>query len=126
MIVCSCNVVTDAMIKSAIDPHCNLCPRTPGAIFKCLGCSPNCGRCFVTVRKILIETLSAHTHQPHLQTPACDGVACEGSVVSLQPPDCDAVCDGNVVQLQVPARGGAVREGSASAPFDLPAGAANA
>jgi bacterioferritin-associated ferredoxin len=75
MIICSCNVVSDAMVRATLDPQCAACPRTPGAVFKRLGCSPNCGRCFVTVRKILIELLGAHSHH-HLHGPACDG-ACE-------------------------------------------------
>jgi bacterioferritin-associated ferredoxin len=74
MIVCSCNVVSDAMIKAALDPaHGELCPRTPSAVYKCLGCSPCCGRCFVTVREIIDETLAAHAHS---HAPSC-GAACD-------------------------------------------------
>jgi hypothetical protein len=68
------------MIRSALDPHGKLCPRTPGAVFRCLGCSPNCGRCFVTVRKIIVETLGAHSHQ-HLHAPVCEG-ACDAKLVA--------------------------------------------
>ncbi len=75
MIVCSCNVVSDEMIKAALAPsHGKLCPRTPSAVYKCLGCSPCCGRCFVTVREIIDETLGAHgrLHAPPSSCGACD------------------------------------------------------
>jgi bacterioferritin-associated ferredoxin len=53
MIVCSCNVVSDEMIKAALNPaHGDSCPRTPGAVYKSLGRSPCCGRCFTTGRGI--------------------------------------------------------------------------
>ncbi|MCI0599156.1 MAG: (2Fe-2S)-binding protein [Beijerinckiaceae bacterium] len=56
MIVCSCNVLTDRDVKGAIES--SLRPRTPSAVYKCLGCSPSCGRCLTTVRAILNETLT--------------------------------------------------------------------
>ncbi|ACK51794.1 BFD domain protein (2Fe-2S)-binding domain protein [Methylocella silvestris BL2] len=60
MIVCSCNVLSDMTIKSAVDAMGGaVSPRTPTAVYKCLGCSPNCGRCFRTVRKIINEALDA-------------------------------------------------------------------
>ena len=70
MIVCSCNVVSDATIKAALEPaNGKLAPRTPSAVYKCLGCSPNCGRCFVTVRKIIYrDSLAAHQHT---HAPSC-------------------------------------------------------
>jgi bacterioferritin-associated ferredoxin len=55
MIVCHCNVVTDTDIRKTLadeDPHA---PRTPAQAYRCLGCSPNCGRCLVTVRRILAD-----------------------------------------------------------------------
>ena len=60
MIVCSCNVLSDAKIKSAIDASNPVNLRTPSAVYKCLGCSPNCGRCFKTVRKIIDDAMRAH------------------------------------------------------------------
>ncbi|WP_210165244.1 (2Fe-2S)-binding protein [Beijerinckia mobilis] len=56
MIVCSCNVLTDTKIKATLDS--GSCPRTPGALYKCLGCNPNCRRCFATVRKLIDEALN--------------------------------------------------------------------
>ncbi|HEY8006678.1 MAG TPA: (2Fe-2S)-binding protein [Methylocella sp.] len=59
MIVCSCNVLTDTNIKDIVSS--GTCPRTPGAVYKCLGCSPSCGRCIATLRNIINETLAAET-----------------------------------------------------------------
>ncbi|MGB8899303.1 MAG: (2Fe-2S)-binding protein [Methylocella sp.] len=53
MIVCSCNVLTDSEIRAALNR--GACPRTPFAVYKCLGCSLNCGRCITTVRTIINE-----------------------------------------------------------------------
>lgn len=57
MIVCSCNVLSDAKIKDALsDPACR---RTPGAVYKCLGCKSSCGRCLETIKTIITESLVA-------------------------------------------------------------------
>jgi bacterioferritin-associated ferredoxin len=56
MIICSCNVFSDTDVRDAV--YSKLCPRTPGAVYKCLGCSPSCGRCLATVREILNECLT--------------------------------------------------------------------
>jgi bacterioferritin-associated ferredoxin len=56
MIVCSCNVISESEIKASLQDE--TCPRTPAAIYRCLGCSPNCGRCFATVRMIISEALA--------------------------------------------------------------------
>ncbi len=56
MIVCSCNVITDAKIRACLNSAA--CPRTPGAVYRDLGCSPNCGRCFATVRNMINEVLA--------------------------------------------------------------------
>jgi bacterioferritin-associated ferredoxin len=48
-------------------------PRTPGQVYGCLGCSPQCGRCARTIKKIMSEALSGaacgpnckcHSHAP--------------------------------------------------------------
>ena len=53
MIVCSCNVVTDSEIRATLAS--GACPRTPFAVYECLGCRLNCGRCIATVRTIINE-----------------------------------------------------------------------
>ena len=55
MIVCSCNVLTDQAVRSAV---CEDAPRTAGQVYGCLGCSPQCGRCARTIKKIMTEALS--------------------------------------------------------------------
>jgi|GEM_PF-1412703 len=54
MIVCSCNVLSAAQIKNTIgDPAAN--PQTPGQVYRCLGCSPQCGRCARTIKAMLAD-----------------------------------------------------------------------
>jgi bacterioferritin-associated ferredoxin len=57
MIVCSCNVLSDAAIRSAC--AAGEAPRTPGQVYRCLGCSAQCGRCARTIRAILDDALEA-------------------------------------------------------------------
>jgi len=60
VIVCSCNCLTDAQVRES-------CTRAEGAarstfeVYKCLGCSPKCGTCARTIRKIMDETLGRST-----------------------------------------------------------------
>ena len=78
MIVCSCNVLSDHDVRNAVSAPRP--PRTPGQVYGCLGCSPQCGRCAQTIKKIMDEALgacakacmancphAAHSHaEPHL------------------------------------------------------------
>ena len=52
MIVCSCNVLSDHDVRSAVN---TAAPRTTGQVYNCLGCSAQCGRCARTIRKIMDE-----------------------------------------------------------------------
>ena len=52
MIVCSCNVLSDRDVRMAVAAAA---PRTAGQVYGCLGCSPQCGRCARTIRKIMDE-----------------------------------------------------------------------
>lgn len=54
MIVCSCNVLTDHDVRSAVVKDL---PRTAGQVYGCLGCSAQCGRCARTIKKIMDEAL---------------------------------------------------------------------
>jgi len=58
MIVCSCNVLTDREIRSVID-SAPARPATANQVYGCLGCSPQCGRCARTIRRIMDEALGA-------------------------------------------------------------------
>jgi len=58
MIVCSCNVLTDGDVRSTLSAN-EVAPRTAGEVYHCLGCSPQCGRCARTIRRIMDEALAA-------------------------------------------------------------------
>jgi len=62
MIVCSCNVLSDQDIRTAVRTESNL--RSTGQVYGCLGCSAQCGRCARTIRRIMDEALG---------TAACNG-----------------------------------------------------
>ena len=55
MIVCSCNVLSDREVRTAVN---SAAAHTAGQVFGCLGCSAQCGRCARTIRKIIDETLN--------------------------------------------------------------------
>jgi len=58
MIVCSCNVFSDRDVRSALDSAAAR-PATANQVYGCLGCSPQCGRCARTIRRIMDEALAA-------------------------------------------------------------------
>jgi bacterioferritin-associated ferredoxin len=58
MIVCSCNVLTDHDVRSAVTAAEDL-PRNAKQIYGCLGCSAECGRCARTIKSIIDEALGA-------------------------------------------------------------------
>jgi bacterioferritin-associated ferredoxin len=60
MIVCSCNVLTDHDVRATLSAS-DAAPRTTGQVYHCLGCSPQCGRCARTIRRIMNEALGAAT-----------------------------------------------------------------
>jgi bacterioferritin-associated ferredoxin len=53
MIICSCNVLSDHEVRTAIATGAP--PRTTGDLFRCLGCSAQCGRCARSIRRIMDE-----------------------------------------------------------------------
>ena len=56
MIVCSCNVLSDHEVRTAVNTSA---PRTTGQVYGCLGCSAQCGRCARTIKAIMDEALGA-------------------------------------------------------------------
>jgi bacterioferritin-associated ferredoxin len=54
MIICSCNVLTDHDVRSAVAMG-RQGPRSAAQLYGCLGCSVQCGRCARTVRRIMDE-----------------------------------------------------------------------
>jgi bacterioferritin-associated ferredoxin len=55
MIVCSCNVLSDHDVRTAVSAEAP--PRSTGQVYSCLGCSAQCGRCARTIRRIMDEAL---------------------------------------------------------------------
>jgi bacterioferritin-associated ferredoxin len=55
MIVCSCNVFSDHQVRAAVQSEQN--PLSTAQVYKCLGCSPQCGRCARTLRRIMDEAI---------------------------------------------------------------------
>jgi bacterioferritin-associated ferredoxin len=56
MIVCSCNVLTDHDVRGTLSGT-EAAPRSAGDVYRCLGCSAQCGRCARTIRRIMEEAL---------------------------------------------------------------------
>lgn len=55
MIVCHCNVFTDHDIRAACTGDGPDCPSAVGEVYRCFGCSPECGRCARLILSILRE-----------------------------------------------------------------------
>jgi bacterioferritin-associated ferredoxin len=55
MIVCHCNVLTAEQICATFEVGRPNMPRSPAQVQRCLGCAPDCGRCLVTIRKMLAD-----------------------------------------------------------------------
>jgi bacterioferritin-associated ferredoxin len=58
MIVCSCNVLSDRDVR-AVAAAAEGAPRTAGQVYGCLACSPQCGRCARTIKRIIEEARGA-------------------------------------------------------------------
>ena len=56
MIVCSCNVLSDRDVRSAVEAERT---RSTSRVYGCLGCSAQCGRCARTIRRIMDEALGS-------------------------------------------------------------------
>jgi bacterioferritin-associated ferredoxin len=76
MIVCSCNLITDHDVRSAVNAAEDL-PRNAKQIYGCLGCSAECGRCARTIKSIIDEALGA------CATACCSG--CPHSQAAAEP-----------------------------------------
>jgi bacterioferritin-associated ferredoxin len=62
MIVCSCNVLSDAQIKSAIARGAR--PPRMSSVYAVLGCAAKCGRCTHTI-KTLLEQIGHYVTTDH-------------------------------------------------------------
>ncbi|MEY9723331.1 bacterioferritin-associated ferredoxin [Sinorhizobium fredii] len=59
MIVCSCNVLSDHDVRSAVEAEAL---RSTSQVYGCLGASAQCGRCVRTIRRIMDEALGSARH----------------------------------------------------------------
>jgi len=66
MIVCSCNVLSDQDVRSAVEAERR---RSTSRVYGCLGCSALCGRCAGTIRRLMDETLG------NARASSCNGCA---------------------------------------------------
>jgi bacterioferritin-associated ferredoxin len=83
MIVCSCNVLTDAQVLETLGSECPASPRTPGQAYRCLGCDPCCGRCLTLINQILREARGADAVQVGCDT--CPGAAADEPEPAIEP-----------------------------------------
>jgi bacterioferritin-associated ferredoxin len=63
MIVCSCNVLSDNQIISAVASGQRR-PPTVSQIYACLGCRARCGGCAATIKKIRDEASACPKRLP--------------------------------------------------------------
>ena len=54
VIVCSCNVISDHQVRSVATERA---ARGTSEVYRCLGCSAECGRCVRTIRQIMDEAV---------------------------------------------------------------------
>jgi bacterioferritin-associated ferredoxin len=55
VIVCSCNVISDHQVRTVAAERS---ARGTSEVYRCLGCSAECGRCARTIRRIMDEALA--------------------------------------------------------------------
>jgi len=70
MIICSCNVLSDTDVRDAVS---EAAPRTCGQVYGCLGCSPQCGRCARTIKRIMEEALGVPGCPADCGCAVCEG-----------------------------------------------------
>lgn len=56
MIICSCNVLSDHDVRAVVEADDEV-RRTASEVYRCLGCSAECGRCARTIRRIISDAL---------------------------------------------------------------------
>lgn len=55
MIICSCNVLSEAQVLATLKLGTDGRPQSAAQTYRCLGCAPRCGRCVETVRALLVR-----------------------------------------------------------------------
>jgi bacterioferritin-associated ferredoxin len=71
LIVCSCNVLSEAQIIATLKNDNSIRPRSAIDAHRCLGCAPRCGRCLTTIRALIAE---AHIANCEVGCPTCPGL----------------------------------------------------
>jgi bacterioferritin-associated ferredoxin len=66
VIVCSCNVISDHQIRSVAAERT---VRATSEVYRCLGCSAECGRCARTIKTIINDALGACAQACHAGCP---------------------------------------------------------
>ena len=80
MIICSCNVLSEAQVLETLQRVPEGRIRSAGEAYRCLGCAPRCGRCLETVRALVAK---AHLENCHVGCPSCP--AAEGQHENASP-----------------------------------------
>lgn len=70
MIICSCNVLTEAQVLETLKLGAEARPKSAAQTYRCLGCAPRCGRCLETVRALVAK---AHLENCNVGCPTCPG-----------------------------------------------------
>jgi bacterioferritin-associated ferredoxin len=68
VIICSCNVLTEAQVLEALKLGARRRPTSAAQAYRCLGCAPRCGRCLETVRALVAK---AHLDNCHVGCADC-------------------------------------------------------
>jgi bacterioferritin-associated ferredoxin len=84
MIVCSCNVLSDGDVLAACRNPGPDCPRTPAQVYRCLGCSPECGHCARTIRRLMDEALAVAADHPTPCTRGCCAASALAKALSVE------------------------------------------
>lgn len=89
MIICSCNVLSDDDVRSAVSATGDL-PRTARQVYGCLGCSAECGRCARSINKIIKDALGACAKACEAGCPHSHAHQVEARLADLPPPPVSA------------------------------------
>ncbi|MFZ0426312.1 MAG: (2Fe-2S)-binding protein [Xanthobacteraceae bacterium] len=73
MIVCSCNVISDEEVETAVSAAE---PRTISQLYRELGHEPACGRCAPTIRDIMRADTKTHRRKKE-NNPCCRSENCK-------------------------------------------------
>ncbi len=66
MIVCSCNVLTDSMVRARLE-EAPVLPKNVGQVYAQCGCAPQCGRCARSLDGLLREEREARADAAALE-----------------------------------------------------------